>query len=29
VIPTVRAFRIAYDGRPFSGFQRQPDVPTV
>lgn len=27
--PPVRAFRIAYDGRPFSGFQRQPDVPTV
>ena len=27
--PSVRAFRIAYDGRPFSGFQRQPDVPTV
>ncbi|MFB6131076.1 MAG: tRNA pseudouridine(38-40) synthase TruA [Salinigranum sp.] len=25
----MRAFRIAYDGRPFSGFQRQPDVPTV
>jgi tRNA pseudouridine38-40 synthase len=24
-----RAFRLAYDGRPFSGFQRQPDVPTV
>lgn len=25
----MRAFRIAYDGRPFYGFQRQPDVPTV
>ena len=24
-----RAFRIAYDGRPWRGFQRQPDVPTV
>lgn len=24
-----RAFRVAYDGRPFYGFQRQPDVPTV
>ncbi|GGM57171.1 tRNA pseudouridine38-40 synthase [Halarchaeum rubridurum] len=24
-----RAFRLAYDGRPFRGFQRQPDVPTV
>jgi tRNA pseudouridine38-40 synthase len=25
----MRAFRLAYDGRPFRGFQRQPDVPTV
>ncbi|WP_248515025.1 tRNA pseudouridine(38-40) synthase TruA [Salinarchaeum laminariae] len=25
----MRAFRIAYDGRPFYGFQRQLDVPTV
>jgi tRNA pseudouridine38-40 synthase len=25
----LRAFRLAYDGRPFYGFQRQPDVPTV
>jgi tRNA pseudouridine38-40 synthase len=25
----VRAYRLAYDGRPFRGFQRQPDVPTV
>ena len=24
-----RAYRVAYDGRPFFGFQRQPDVPTV
>ena len=25
----MRAFRLAYDGRPFYGFQRQPSVPTV
>ncbi|KAB1197954.1 MULTISPECIES: tRNA pseudouridine(38-40) synthase TruA [Haloferax] len=25
----MRVFRIAYDGRPYYGFQRQPDVPTV
>jgi tRNA pseudouridine38-40 synthase len=25
----VYAYRIAYDGRPYHGFQRQPDVPTV
>ncbi|KTG08920.1 pseudouridine synthase [Haloprofundus marisrubri] len=24
-----RAFRVAYDGRPYYGFQRQPDVPTA
>jgi tRNA pseudouridine38-40 synthase len=24
-----RAFRVAYDGRPYYGFQRQTDVPTV
>lgn len=28
-MPAMRAFRIAYDGRPYRGFQRQPDVPTV
>jgi len=25
----MRAFRLAYDGRPFYGYQRQPDVPTI
>lgn len=25
----MRAFRVAYDGRPYYGFQRQPDVSTV
>ncbi|WP_435126072.1 tRNA pseudouridine(38-40) synthase TruA [Halobaculum sp. D14] len=25
----MRAYRVAYDGRPYFGFQRQPDVPTV
>ncbi|SFR49750.1 tRNA pseudouridine(38-40) synthase TruA [Halogeometricum limi] len=25
----MRAFRLAYDGRPFYGYQRQPSVPTV
>ncbi len=25
----MRAFRLAYDGRPYHGFQRQPDVPTI
>lgn len=27
--PAPRAFRVAYDGRPFAGFQRQPDAITV
>jgi len=26
---SMRAFRLAYDGRPFHGFQRQPEVATV
>lgn len=25
----MRAYRVAYDGRPYYGFQRQPDVSTV
>ena len=25
----MRAFRLAYDGTPYYGFQRQPDLPTV
>lgn len=25
----MRAYRVAYDGRPYHGFQRQPDVATV
>jgi len=25
----MRAYRVAYDGRPYSGFQRQPNVATV
>jgi tRNA pseudouridine38-40 synthase len=28
-IPPMRAFRLAYNGRPFYGFQRQHDVPTI
>ena len=28
-VGAMRAFRLAYDGRPFYGFQRQPTVPTV
>lgn len=28
-VESMRAYRIAYDGTPFYGFQRQPDVPTV
>ncbi|WP_277554957.1 tRNA pseudouridine(38-40) synthase TruA [Halobaculum limi] len=28
-MPTRRAYRVAYDGRSYFGFQRQPDVPTV
>ena len=27
--PSMRAFRIAYDGRGYWGFQRQPDVETI
>jgi tRNA pseudouridine38-40 synthase len=27
--PSIRAFRIAYDGRGYWGFQRQPDVETI
>jgi tRNA pseudouridine38-40 synthase len=26
---SMRAYRVAYDGRPYHGFQRQPDVETV
>ena len=25
----MRVYRVAYDGRPYNGFQRQPEVPTV
>jgi len=28
-VTAMRAYRIAYDGQPYRGFQRQPDVPTV